>query len=260
MPGGTLTLVSRAKRGVPVKPVLNKFKTVYTQRYRKKRSKYTTPKKPTEKAVYTLSVQRQRGPLPFAKVFHIKTPWCWDSDITTPATTLAGSLFYKLNDMNDPDIAVGGHQPMQWDQLTGIYKAYIVHACKVELEFNNPNSDSMYVGFNLYHSDSNVQAANKSLYHIMEMSRTRVKSIVDSGEQKQKFSFTVPIWKLMGIPKATYLADRANYGALTTSAPAKLAVLEPFALSTNGAAQTVHLKMRLTFMAEMYDYLPQAQS
>lgn len=234
-----------------------------TQVPRRKRRSYArnSQRKPVERAVYAPQApQRQVGNLPFSKVFHARLPWVWDTDLTTPATSLAGSLYYVLNSVYDPDAGVGGHQPMQYDQLSGIYRSYIVHACKLDLEFTNPTSDAMYVGYNLYHTDSNLQASGKTLWHIKELSRATVRPIVDSGKQRQKFSIYIPIHKLLGIPKVVYTSDRASYSAAWNANPAKLAVVEPFAINTAGVATTVHFSIKLTYYTELYDYLPQGTS
>lgn len=51
----------------------------------------------------------------------------------TPATGVIQSYHYKANGLFDPTVAIGGHQPYWYDQLSAIYQHYVVMGSKIKL-------------------------------------------------------------------------------------------------------------------------------
>lgn len=208
---------------------------------------------------------RQVGYHPFAEVFHARLHYGHTFGISAPATatTAAAPPRFSLNSLYDPDFSGGGHQPMQYDQLTGIYKRYLVHACKVELEFSNPNGDALYVGYNLWNNAPGTftqSAASLDLGNLVERRNVKMVPIVNTGSQVKRMTIYVPMATLMQVPRVVYKTDRGAYSALYNANPAVFAFLEILALDPNGGTTGCTVTMNLTYYAELYQGMPQAQS
>lgn len=66
----------------------------------------------------------------FPRVFRTKLVYCGRH--TAPAA-VSDEQLYRGNSLFDPDFTGGGHQPMYFDQLTAVYKKYLVRASKIEV-------------------------------------------------------------------------------------------------------------------------------
>lgn len=203
---------------------------------------------------------RQIGYLPFAQTMRVRLPWVWSSGLTSP-TLGAGSIYYRLNSLFDPDNAVGGHQPMQYDQLCpAVYQSYIVYGCKVEIEYNNPLSDGLYVGYGVYNSAINTGGAGLKLDHLGERRDITMRPLNNTGSQVTKFSIYVPLHTVMQQSKEQYMTDLANNGAAYNANPASAPLLELLALSSTGIAISCNFRLRMTYYSKLYDSKSTAQS
>jgi len=233
-------------------------------RYPKAPSRKRAPGKPTARALYAPAQPlRQVGYLPFAPVLRARLPYVESLVLSSPPTGYAGTYVFNLNSCYDPNQTSTGHQPAQWDQLTGIYKSYLVHGCLVDLEFSNPNQDGLYVGYGLNSTDTyNVQSdpLGKQVDQIGELRNCLIRPIMNTGRQKQRFRTYVPIHKLVAKPKMVFNADRASYAASVSSNPAKIANMSVIVVDRHSATTTVDVRVRLTYYVEMYDYSAQVQS
>lgn len=65
----------------------------------------------------------------------------------TMTQTAGGPIveLYSCNGMYDPEVALGGHQPLYFDQMTAIYQHYTVIASKLTAEFTIDDT-SVYKG------------------------------------------------------------------------------------------------------------------
>lgn len=209
--------------------------------------------------------QRQVGYHPFSTVFQARLHYGHSFGINAPATstTAASPPRFLLNSVFDPDFSGVGHQPMQYDQLTGVYKRYLVHACKVELEFSNPNADALYVGYSLYNGTgghATTTAASLDLGTLTERRNVVMKPLVNSGKQVTKMAIYVPMATLFDVPRVVYNSDRTLYSAAVTANPTAFAFLQILALDPNGGTTGCTVKMNLTYYTELYDIVPQAAS
>lgn len=220
--------------------------------------------KPVGRALYSpAQPSRQIGYLPFAPRMQVRLPYVETLTIAAPGSGVAGTYVFRLNSLYDPNLTQTGHQPMQYDQLTGIYRSYIVRGCKVDLEFSDPSGDGLFVGYNVTSTDTYSaagDATNKTLDAICEMRNSTVKPIVNTGSQTKKFSQYFPIAKLMQKPSLIYNADRALYAAAYSASPTKEANLSLIVLDSRLGTASVLVRVRLTYFAEMYDQIPQSQS
>lgn len=233
---------------------------------RRRPPRSSASRKPVNMAVYSPARPlRQVGYHPFAPVFQARLHYGHSFGISAPATstTAASPPRYCLNSLFDPDNTGVGHQPMQYDQLTGIYRKYLVHACKVDLEFSNPSGDALYVGYNVWNNSGGTAtqpASSLDLGNLTERRNAKMVPIVNSGNQTRKMSIYVPMATLMGVPRVVYKSDRGQYAAAYNANPAVLAFLEILALDPNGGTTGCTVRMNFTYYAELYEMVPQTQS
>lgn len=48
---------------------------------------------------------------------------------------ILNSVFFAMNDIWDPEVAAGGHQPMGFDQMAALYNRYLVLGSKITITF-----------------------------------------------------------------------------------------------------------------------------
>lgn len=219
--------------------------------------------KPTHRRVFRPPrPARQIGYLPFAESFRVRLPYRHSTGLTAPLLSVTGGIAFRLNSLFDPDQSGVGHQPMQYDQLQGIYQQYLVRGCSVKLHWSNPSADGLYVGYNIYTSPvaGSDQAGGKTLEQVQEKRSTRFQSIHNSGSQKLTQSIYVPMSGAFGLPSMVINNDRDNFAAAVAANPVRQCYLEVLVLDTTGGTANVHLDLELTYYAEMYKFIPQAQS
>lgn len=207
--------------------------------------------------------QRQVGYLPFAKVFQARLPYVNSVGITANLAGTATGFYFNLNSVFNPNTLLAQpDQPQQFAQLKALYNSYLVHACKLNVEFTNPTADTVFVGINIYSPEGGLTAVmnGKTLAQISEHRNTRMSSLVNTGQQKKNMSLYIPIHTLLGIPKLVYTADRERYASDINSFPIQEAFLEVLILDTNGVASTVMARVSLTYYVEFFDFVTQQQS
>lgn len=59
----------------------------------------------------------------------------YDLNVVTPSTTTVTGTFWRANGIYDPYVAVGGHQPLGFDQWMGIYDQWVVNSSRIKVTF-----------------------------------------------------------------------------------------------------------------------------
>lgn len=256
------TRTTRPRRSTP------KTRTTASTRQRRpyrrtyaKRGHALLSSKPTNGPVFRPpQPQVQRGFLPFSNSFNVRLPWVWSTSFTAPVGAVSGTLTYRLNGPYDPDYGAGGHQPQQWDQISGLYRKYFVHAAKFTLEYSNPTMDGLFVGYAIRFTGDGGSYTGLPLDHLSEKRNVAMKPIQNTGSQKVVFSQYVPFHSVFGLPKVIYNADRDSFGSAITTTPTKEVYLTPLIVSPTGDQPTVTLRIGITYYATMYEPIWQTQS
>lgn len=207
--------------------------------------------------------QRQMGRLPFGEAMEVRLPYVENFAISCSGTTGLTTIGYTFygNNMYDPRIQVGGHQPMQYDTLATLYWRYRVHDLECCITFSNPLYDGMWVGYRVRPNANTVATAGQSLEYIQEMSNMEIAPLNNTGSQKQVFRFRLNIARFLGVTEAM-ASDQSYVGAFGGSvSPTTWPIVEPFALHTiAGEDSTVRCNIELIFHALASDRLTVAQS
>jgi len=202
----------------------------------------------------------QQGPLPFAREMYVRIPYVDQFQQSAPATQLFGVTSWALNSLFDPDQTGSGHQPYQYDQLTGIYKKYMVYKAKVDLVFSNPTADDLIVAYSV--RTANLAGINgSSIASIGERRNTKSFAMVNTGNQKKSISFFVDMATSFAQPNVLFKANEDKFAAAYNANPTNILFLEVATACTTALGTTgVNVQLRITYYARLYDYYTQAQS
>lgn len=232
----------------------------------RKRTKTTTRRKTTTRKgrgqYKGNKTQVQHGYLPFNVRYNTRLPYVENYAITADGTTGLSAVVNQFsgNSVYDPRYNIGGHQPLQFDQISIAYERVWVWGTKVILTFANPSHDGMYVGYRVRASTNAVTTNGKNIEYIQEMRESKIRAINNSGKQSTTFTFYVNNPKVLGITKTQY--SNVDYSELTGGPISPVSTLvEPYAIHTvNGETATVRCNIKLIYYAQFTNPITQGQS
>lgn len=194
----------------------------YKSRAGKRKSyRKRTYKRKSNRAVYAIS-RGGYGQLPVPNRMIVKMRY--SDQATLDANSISASTYtYTLNGLYDPDISGSGHQPMGFDQFSGLYQQYKVLGAKVTIEACGPPVTTLseqYIGIQ-FHENASYAPAN--IVQIIERGRERHAVL---GGQNNKTRLTM-FWSA----KKWY--GKINYSGFTTAGtisanPTELAYVSAF--------------------------------
>lgn len=202
----------------------------------------------------------QRTPNPFGNTMLVKMHYGHMTGLTANGLTTASRVTYRLNSLFDPDQTGVGHQPYQYDQLNLIYQRSLVYAAAVKLEWNNPSADGLYCGYNIRGPDTKGVNGD-TMDTLLERPNAKAIAINNSGKQVVTQNIYVPLHKLNGKSKVSFMADTDNYSE-PTGGPAitKQNQVEVWVLDSTGGTANVNVRISITYYALMYDLITQNPS
>lgn len=167
---------------------------------------------------------------------------------------------FRTNSLFDPDYTAGGHQPYQFDQLTGIYGAYIVYGMAYDLTFNDPSTDGFWLGVQ-GRPDTNTGSVptGKTIDDMMERRLLKMRPLSNTGKQSLRMKGFIKNATLAGVSNTSYRQGQEIYGSGSTGNPNWGDIfLDVFACIPNtstGNAATVNIQGKLYYYAKMYKYI-----
>lgn len=202
------------------------------------------------------SIAVQTGRLPFARGGLYRLPYSESFAISASGTTGVTVVpnAFVLNGPYDPLVAIGGLQPMQWDQVAFMYQKYIVHKAKCTVTFNNPLYDGALVGLRVRSDQNAITTQGRTIAEVKEMDNTRSKWVNNTGNQTRSFSFTVRPWDIAGLSRVQYMCDRQDYQAAVNTNPTWKCWLEPFMLHTvAGEDNVIRCTVRIIYYVQFME-------
>lgn len=82
--------------------------------------------------------------------------------------------FYSCVNMNDPVVAVGGHQPLGHDQAMELYDHFVVAGAKITVTFNSTSTSAYPVVCGIYLCDSTT-VTTTNIAQLLEQGKSRYK-------------------------------------------------------------------------------------
>lgn len=228
--------------------------------YKKKASRSTTLKS-RGRVAGNFRPTIQKGYLPFGREFFARLPYVENFALSADGTlaTSAIASTFSCNNVFDPRVQVGGHQPLQYDSISLAYERVWVHGCKAEITFNNTTLDGLYVGYRIRANTNAITTNGKSLDYIQEMRESVIAPLNNSGTQTKKFTVYIPNHKILGITKAQYANLEYSHGVNTN--PAVFVYIEPYALHTViGETATCRCNVKLTYYCQFTNPVTLPQS
>lgn len=79
------------------------------------------------------------------RVMCIKMPYHTWATLTSSLTPSHSTVSYRGNSPYDPEVATGGYQPPNWDDIANLYYEYICVGCKITVNFINKSTSYVNV-------------------------------------------------------------------------------------------------------------------
>jgi hypothetical protein len=185
----------------------------------------------------------------------VRLPYVANFTIATDGTTqfVKGLYTYYSNNMYDPQIQLGGHQPFQFDQCSMLYQNYVVRYTEVKLTFSNPSADGVWVGYRV-RAPGTLATYNNPLSYVKEMANTDARPLNDTGSQTTVFKFAFDTVKLIGQFESAK-GNPSYIGSMSGAFnPVTWCEIDPFACSTvTGADSTVQCMVEITYHARLFE-------
>jgi hypothetical protein len=149
-------------------------------------------------------VVRQVGQYPFPLQWLVKLRYSQDALLTTVNGASASVASLRLNSCYRPDYSAGTtNQPYQWDQLTGIYATYKVLGARVKLDFWNPSTDGLMVGYRV-RSPNDVATAGYNIRFLQEVPNCQITNLAVGATERVTFAGKVDFPQIMGYSREQF--------------------------------------------------------
>lgn len=167
---------------------------------------------------------------------------------TLSASTM-NHFVMRLNSLYDPVHAVGGGQPMGFDQLTALYNKFIVYGCKIKLRATQHGVVPSIVAMAPQKSSIYGAAVIDELQE-----RPLAKTAILTAERPVVLSAYYAISTLEGISKSDILGDDGDFGHGISTNPIRNQHLvianNPVDLVTG---TVVYYDLEMTFYVKAYE-------
>lgn len=220
--------------------------------YRKRRPVFRRRTRKT-RTVGTRRVPRSI-PLGVQKYRFAKLSYC-DLD---SASVSAGSYqtWAYQSSLYDPYVAVGGHQPMFFDQYAAMYQRYTVMGIAYEVQACTDSATNGPLIITV--TPSGVGSSPTSISIARE--RAGTKESITSHGYKGRIKGYISVAKMLGVDRRKLLTDD-QYSALVSANPSQMAYLTLQAWNSSGtSAIAVYITLRLTYYCRFFDPTDPSQS
>jgi len=217
----------------------------YKRRYQRKRrynKRKRYPRKTRKTRNKQISTLRLREPSVMPDRFFVKLKYEQLGQLILNNSS-TGSHEYRGNGCFDPDLALGGHQPLGFDQFSAFYNRYRVHASSVKMELQR-TSDSF-----VWCLCPTLTSSTPSVQTLIETPYARYR-VVSSSISNHMLAHKMYTKKIYG----QRITQDDVFSALTTADPSRKWYWSISAQSYNGSSQvTAYYNIRLMYYVEFFD-------
>ena len=169
---------------------------------------------------------------------------------------------FRLNAPYDPDFTGTGHQPYGYDQISALYRRYIVTHVAFELVAMNPNADSVCIAAMLQSGGGSQVLTSATINDASERPNVVTKFLTTTGSQK--INIRQPMFALHvleGITAAQYSAETTVYGAAVGASPSTVMYLRiANASGIGGTGDTNQVELKLHMKVKFFERIGQSPS
>lgn len=181
--------------------------------------------------------------------------------VTGTAGVFGGGNTYRLNSLYDPDLTGAGHQPYGYDQISALYRRYLVRGVKITIIFNNPSHDGIVCGAMIQGSGGVGTLAGQTADIIKEQPYSVTRVLNSTGKQFVTISQYIDLSKLEGLNRVQWIANQDQYGALVSANPSLCPTLQVgIASDAAEAGASCTIRILFTYYSQFYDRILQAYS
>lgn len=215
-----------------------------TRSRRNKTSKFRRTKRLPRKGTY-YSIKATPQTLTAPAMF-VKLKYRYKLNVTA---TTKQHFVMRLNSMYDPVHAVGGGQPMGFDQLSALYNKFIVYGCKVRLRASQYGSVPSVIA--MAPQKSSIYGAS-TIDELQE--RPYAKTAILTAERPVTLTAYYAISALEGISKSDILGDDGDFGHSASTDPIRG---QHLVIANNPvdlvSGTTVYYDLEMLFYAKAYE-------
>lgn len=181
----------------------------------------------------------------------------------TTSNISAGALLtetFCINGMFDPEVALGGNQPLYFDQFMAMYRNYRVFACKVIVKLScGSSTNNMFHGVAAMHPSSNSTPPYGSIQTAYQQRQAVHKTLVPTAGAVTMKSY-YKISNVLGLPKLEVGIDDNLSGDATVNPNIK-AFSHVYIKNNDGTnVLSVTYEVKLIFYAKFYNLVEVAAS
>lgn len=227
------------------------------KQYRSKKKARRTYRKRTYRNSRKRTQNPKTTPMGLRLVHKAKLRYVEQASIDATIGTRAAH-FYSMNNMYDPNLTGGGHQPLGYDQLALLYTHYNVKSAKITVRFANTTAhDGMWVGLTLTRDTAALAVSDTQLY---ENSWTK-KRLINTQNKPVTLSWVINIKKWLGIKQSSD-PDSLRAAFPTTTGPTEqvFCVIWAQALSSSPDPPAILFNVQMEYFSHFTEPLQLAQS
>jgi len=201
------------------------------------------------------------GPRAWPQQMTATLPYCEEINLNAGTGTYS-SVSYRANDLYDPYVAVGGHQPYGFDQYMNIYNFFAVEESEIKV-FHSPTAvaDNIPAYIAVIHSGSATAPTWANVEHFLEYCKDQKVPVHIFGSFNQGIHFN---GRPLGACKATFklsktdgtnTADEGTWGT-TSQSPANnlLEYYHVIAYSIGGNdPAAINMRLEISFKARFFN-------
>lgn len=192
-------------------------------------------------------------PEPFPRVLYTRAKFGFEGLLTQTVAGVATGYEFRMNSIYDPLASLGGRTVVGHANLAALYNNYLVVGAKVNVSFNNPDTDGCRIGCRIRVNNQNSVVGN-NMQDITEKPMTYMAGLNDSGTQTKTMSFFIRPWTLMGLSKLEYMANRVGYSSAMNNNPTQdRAKFDIFLINPQTAAANVRVAVKIVYYVQCFD-------
>lgn len=155
----------------------------------------------------------------------------------------------------DPYVAVGGHQPMFFDQYAAMYRRYVVYGIAYSLDIVTDQTTNGPLFVTMVPSGVGATPTTISLAR----ERPGTKETTVSHGYKGRMKGYLSASKMLGVSRRKLITDD-QYSALVSANPSQMAYLTLNVWNQTASSISCYVSIRLTFYCRFFDPQDPSQS